>query len=244
MHSGDRFAHYEIMEPIGRGGMGEVFSARDTRLDREVAIKVLPAELAQDLDRLSRFRREAKVLAALNHTNIAAIHGLEEDHGRIFLAMELAPGETLEACINRGTMPTEEILAVAVQTAAGLEEAHAKGIVHRDLKPANVKLGPEGRVKILDFGLARAFQGEAEPADDPGTSPTLTAAMTQAGGNLVAARPQVLITGLSSGATGSNGATISPSPDAQRFLIAHTPDESQPRTLRVVINWFSELETR
>ncbi|MDX2473722.1 MAG: protein kinase [Candidatus Krumholzibacteria bacterium] len=181
MNSGDTFAHYEIIGPIGRGAMGEVFSARDTRLGREVAVKVLPADFATDPDRLARFRREAKVLAALNHTNIAAIHGLEEDQDKLYLAMELAPGETLEARIDRGAMPTADALAVAIQIAAGLEEAHAKSIVHRDLKPANVKLSDDGRIKILDFGLARAYQGEEEAAADPGTSPTMTAAMTQAG---------------------------------------------------------------
>jgi len=179
--SGDTFTHYEIVAQIGVGGMGEVFSARDTRLDRQVAIKVLPAELAADPERLARFRREAKVLASLNHTNIAAIHGLEEQDGRICLAMELAPGETLAERINRGPVPLEEVLAIAVQIAAGLEEAHAKGIVHRDLKPANVKLGLDGQIKILDFGLARAYHGDGEEAADPSTSPTLTAAMTQAG---------------------------------------------------------------
>ncbi|MHA1153837.1 MAG: protein kinase domain-containing protein, partial [Alphaproteobacteria bacterium] len=181
MNPGDTFAHYEIIGPIGSGAMGEVFSARDTRLGREVAVKVLPADFAADPDRLARFRREATVLAALNHTNIATIHGLEEDQDKIFLAMELAPGETLEARIDRGAMPIDETLAVAVQIAAGLEEAHNKGIVHRDLKPANVKLSEDNQIKILDFGLARAFEGEEDATTDPGTSPTLTAAMTQAG---------------------------------------------------------------
>ncbi len=181
MNSGDTFAHYQIIGPIGSGGMGEVFNARDTRLDREVAVKVLPDDFAADPERLARFRREAKVLAALNHTNIATIHGLEEDQGKIFLAMELAPGETLETRISRGAMQPVEALAVAVQIASGLEEAHAKGIVHRDLKPANVKLSADGLIKILDFGLARAYQGEEEATTEPGTSPTLTAAMTQAG---------------------------------------------------------------
>jgi eukaryotic-like serine/threonine-protein kinase len=179
--SGSHFAHYEIIGPIGRGAMGEVFSARDTRLNREVAVKVLPKDFASDPDRLARFRREAKVLAALNHTNIAAIHGLEEEQDTILLAMELAPGETLEDRISRGPMPIDEALTVAVQIAAGLEEAHSKGIVHRDLKPANVKLSADGQIKILDFGLARAYEGEENPATEPGSTPTLTAAMTQAG---------------------------------------------------------------
>ncbi len=182
MNPGDSLAHYELMGPIGSGGMGEVHLARDTKLDREVALKILPEDFASDPERLARFRREAKVLAALNHTNIAAIHGLEEEDGRLVLAMELAPGETLEARIAQGPMPVEDVLKVAVQIAAGLEEAHEKGIVHRDLKPANVKLGPEGEIKILDFGLARAFEGETEEkSSDPLNSPTLTAAMTQAG---------------------------------------------------------------
>ncbi len=181
MNKDDSFAHYQIIGPIGRGAMGEVYSARDTRLDREVAVKVLPAGFSTDPDRVARFRREAKVLASLNHTNIAAIHGLEEEQGKIFLAMELALGETLAARIDRGAMPADEAIVIAVQIAAGLEEAHNKGIVHRDLKPANVKLCPEGQIKILDFGLARAYEAEAEASTDPGTSPTLTAAMTQAG---------------------------------------------------------------
>ncbi len=181
MQAGDSFAHYQTLSPIGAGAMGEVFRARDTRLDREVAVKVLPAELADDPERLARFRREAKTLAALNHRNIAAIHGLEEDRGRLYLVMELAQGETLEARIARGSMAPEEALKVAIQMASGLEEAHAKGVVHRDLKPANVKLGPEGEVKILDFGLARAYLGEEESAEDPGSMPTMTAAMTREG---------------------------------------------------------------
>jgi Tol biopolymer transport system component len=181
MIPGEHVAHYEIIGPIGRGGMGEVFRARDTRLGREVALKVLPTDLQDDPERLARFRREAKVLASLNHTNIAAIHGLEQDGERLVLAMELAPGETLEARLARGAMPAEAVLDVALQVAAGLEEAHQKGVVHRDLKPANVKLGPEGQVKILDFGLARAHAGEEGTAGDPDMSPTLTAAMTGAG---------------------------------------------------------------
>jgi serine/threonine-protein kinase len=181
MKPGDRVAHYELMGPIGSGGMGEVHLARDTKLDREVALKVLPDDFAKDFERLARFQREAKVLAALNHTNIAAIHGLEEDGGKLFLAMELAQGETLADRIDRGPMLVEETLNVAVQIAAGLEEAHDKGIVHRDLKPANVKLCPDGKIKILDFGLARAYQGEEESVGDSSHSPTLTAAMTQAG---------------------------------------------------------------
>jgi len=182
MNPDELFAHYKIIGPIGRGAMGEVYSAIDTRLDRKVAIKVLPDSFVEDPERLARFRREAKVLAALNHTNVAAIHGLEEDKGKIFLAMELAAGETLETVINNGPLPVEEVIAIMVQIASGLEEAHEKGIVHRDLKPANVIVSQDGLVKVLDFGLARAYEGdESSSSEDSGTSPTLTAAMTQAG---------------------------------------------------------------
>jgi serine/threonine-protein kinase len=181
MQAGDRLAHYEIIAPLGSGGMGEVFRARDMRLEREVALKLLPADFAADQERVARFRREAKVLASLNHPNVAQIHGLEEDEGRLCLAMELVEGETLAAAIERGPLPLEELLDVAVQMATGLEEAHAKGIVHRDLKPANVKRDPEGKVKILDFGLARALAGEETTALDPDFSPTITAGMTRDG---------------------------------------------------------------
>jgi len=147
---GQNLSHYLVEEELGKGGMGVVYRATDGKLGRQVAIKVLPESFAQDPERLARFEREARMLAALNHPNIAAIHGIEEDQGRRFLVLELVPGKTLE-----GPLPVEEALRVARQIAEALEAAHEKGIVHRDLKPANIKITPEGKVKVLDFGLAK-----------------------------------------------------------------------------------------
>jgi len=178
---GKRLAHYEITDLLGVGGMGEVYRARDTKLDREVALKLLPANLAHDPERLARFQREARVLASLNHPNIAAIHGLEEAEGQSFLVMELAEGDDLSVRLAKGPLPLEDTLSLALQLAAGLEEAHEKNIIHRDLKPANIMIGPDGKVKILDFGLARAFAPESADAQDLENSPTIAAAMTQAG---------------------------------------------------------------
>src|ERR1700751_4182881 len=156
--TGSRLGSYELLAQIGAGGMGEVYQAHDTKLGRDVAIKVLPEAFAHDTERLSRFQREARMLAALNHPNIATIHGLEHSDGTHFLIMELVPGETLAERIKReGPVPLEEALKIAVQIAEALEAAHEKGIIHRDLKPANVKVTPEGKVKVLDFGLAKAF---------------------------------------------------------------------------------------
>jgi Tol biopolymer transport system component len=179
--SGTKLGSYEITAPIGAGGMGEVYQAHDTKLGRDVAIKVLPEAFAHDPERLSRFQREAKMLAALNHSNIATIHGLEQSSGTSYLVMELVPGETLAEQIKRdGALPIEEALAIAKQIAEALEAAHEKGIIHRDLKPANVKLTPEGKVKVLDFGLAKAFAGDGA-AEDPSNSPTLSRAATMQG---------------------------------------------------------------
>src|SRR6202171_1080541 len=155
---GVHFGCYEINAPIGAGGMGEVYQAHDTKLGRDVAIKVLPEAFAHDPERLSRFQREAKMLAALNHPNIATIYGLEQSSGTSLLVMELVPGETLAERIKRdGPVPIEEALAIAKQIAEALEAAPEEGIIHRDLKPANVKVTPEGKVKVLDFGLAKAY---------------------------------------------------------------------------------------
>ena len=174
LSSGEKLAHYEIVDAIGKGGMGEVYRARDTKLERDVAIKVIPEELARDRERLARFKREAKLLASLNHPNIAAIHGLEEHGGTPFLVMELVDGETLGERIARGPVALDESFPLFVQIAEGLASAHDHGIVHRDLKPANVKIASDGRVKILDFGLAKAF-AEDETADASSSlSPTLT----------------------------------------------------------------------
>lgn len=178
---GKTLAHYEITELIGRGGMGEVYRARDMKLDREVAIKVLPREMSEDPERVARFRREARTLATLQHDNIASIYGFEDTPEARFLVMELIAGEDLSERMARGTMPIEDVTSIALQIARGLEEAHERGVVHRDLKPANVKLTPEGKAKILDFGLARAYAGDSPEVGDPAASPTITAAMTQAG---------------------------------------------------------------
>ena len=170
MESGTKLGHYEILSLLGKGGMGEVWRARDTKLGREVAIKTLPEEFAQDADRLARFEREAKLLASLNHPNIAAIHGFEEDNGTHFLVLELVEGDTLADRLKRGAIPVEESLTLALQIAEALEAAHEKGVIHRDLKPANIKVTPDGNVKVLDFGLAKAFvgdQGGVSAADSP-----------------------------------------------------------------------------
>ena len=171
---------YEILGRIGAGGMGEVYRAVDKNLGRHVAIKVLPATFAEDKERMARFEREAKLLAVLNHPNIAAIHGLEESEGRRFLVLELAEGETLQARLNRGPLPVEEALGTCRELAEGLEAAHEKGIIHRDLKPGNIIITPEGKVKILDFGLAKAYGGESTAVDIE-KSPTITAQMTEPG---------------------------------------------------------------
>jgi serine/threonine protein kinase len=153
--AGTHLGPYQILAPLGTGGMGEVYRARDTRLGREVAIKVLPAAFAQDADRLARFDREAKAVAALSHPNILAIHDAGTDHGQTFVVTELLDGETLRDRLNAGAVPVRKAVEIAVPIARGLAAAHAKGIVHRDLKPENVFLLHDGQVKILDFGLAR-----------------------------------------------------------------------------------------
>ncbi len=181
---GASLLHYRLVEKIGEGGMGEVWKAADTTLGRDVAIKFLPASLATDPERLARFEREARVLASLNHPNIAAIYGLHDAAGTRFLAMELVPGEDLSQRLARGAMPAAEAADVARQIAEALEAAHDQGIVHRDLKPANVKTTPEGRVKVLDFGLAKALDPVASgpsPAVDSRMSPTVTSLGSIAG---------------------------------------------------------------
>src|ERR1017187_5791634 len=179
LSTGTKLGTYEVRSAIGAGGMGEVYQAHDTKLGRDVAIKVLPEAFAHDPERLSRFQREAKMLASLNHPNIATIHGLEQSGSTSYLVMELVAGETLQERVKReGAVPVEEALAIAKQIAEALEAAHEKGIIHRDLKPANVKLTPEGKVKVLDFGLAKAFAGDAS-TEDLGNSPTLSMATMQ-----------------------------------------------------------------
>jgi serine/threonine protein kinase len=179
--SGTKFGSYEIVAPIGAGGMGEVYQAHDTKLGRDVAIKVLPGAFAQDPERLARFQREAKMLAALNHPNIATIYDLEQSGVTSYLVMELVSGENLAERIRRGgAVPIDEALDITRQIAEALEAAHEKGIIHRDLKPANVKVTPEGKVKVLDFGLAKAFEGDAA-SGDISNSPTLSMAATMQG---------------------------------------------------------------
>ena len=177
---GQTISHYKISAKLGEGGMGKVYRAEDTTLKREVAIKVLPERFTQDAERLARFQREAQLLASLNHPNIAAIHGLEESDGIRFLVLELVEGETLAERLARGPLPVEESLEICRQIAEGLEVAHEGGIIHRDLKPANVKVDPDGKVKVLDFGLAKALEEELSQ-EELANSPTITAEMTGAG---------------------------------------------------------------
>jgi eukaryotic-like serine/threonine-protein kinase len=177
--AGTRLGRYEIRTPIGEGGMGEVYLARDAKLNRDVAIKILPEAFAQDSDRLARFKREAQVLASLNHPNIASIYGLEESNGFMALAMELVEGPTLADRLATGPIPIDEAMVIARQIAAGLEAAHERNIIHRDIKPANIKVNDDDAVKVLDFGLAKVFVDEA-PQADLSHSPTLVKG-TQAG---------------------------------------------------------------
>ena len=160
--------------------MGEVYRALDKNLGRQVAIKILPEEFSTDPERLARFEREAKLLATLNHPNIAAVYGFEEAKGLRFLVLELVEGETLQTRLDKGALPVDEALETCRQVAEGLEAAHERGVVHRDLKPGNIMITPEGKVKILDFGLAKAYTGETTGIDIA-NSPTITAQMTEPG---------------------------------------------------------------
>ncbi|MDC0325561.1 serine/threonine protein kinase [bacterium] len=176
-------AHYKITAKLGQGGMGEVYRATDTKLDREVAIKVLPQSFAENKERLARFEREAKTLATLNHPNIAGIYGLEKFEQSQALVLELVEGEDLSERLKRGPLRVDEALEVCKQIAEALEVAHAKAIIHRDLKPGNIKINEDGKVKVLDFGLAKALSDESTvtslaSAED---SPTITDAFTQPG---------------------------------------------------------------
>ncbi|MGA7946115.1 MAG: serine/threonine-protein kinase, partial [Candidatus Sulfotelmatobacter sp.] len=178
--SGTKLGPYEIRSPLGTGGMGEVYRAADSKLGRDVALKVILQEFTQDTQLMARFQREAQVLASFNHTNIAAIYGLEDSGGVRALVMELVEGPTLADRIREGAIPLEEALPIAKQIAEGLEYAHERGIIHRDLKPANIKVTHDGKVKVLDFGLAKALQGDAGPRN-LSDSPTLTLEATKAG---------------------------------------------------------------
>jgi len=177
---GKKLGHYEVLGPLGAGGMGEVYRARDTKLDRDVALKVLPEDFATDRDRLARFEREAKLLASLNHANIAAIYGLEDEGDQRFIVMEVVEGESLAEMIARcGSIEVDEALEIARQVAEALEAAHESGVIHRDLKPGNIMVTPAGKVKVLDFGLAKAYAPDGSPSEispDLSASPTVAAA--------------------------------------------------------------------
>src|SRR5580692_12740515 len=177
---GTRLGPYEIGTALGAGGMSEVYRARDTKLGRGVALKVLPATFATDPERMARFRREAQVLASLNHPHIGAIYGFEDSGGVQALVMELVEGPTLADRIAPGAISLDEALQIAREIAEALEAAHDRGIVHRDLKPANVKITPDGNVKVLDFGLAKAVEGDVSSTDIQ-NSPTISRMATQAG---------------------------------------------------------------
>ena len=178
LEPGRMLGSYQVTALIGEGGMGQVYQATDTKLNRQVALKILPEAFATDPDRLARFQREAQVLASLNHPNIAAIHGLEDSEGTKALVLGLVEGPTLADRIAQGPIPVDEALPIAKQIAEALEAAHEQGVIHRDLKPANIKVRDDGTVKVLDFGLAKAMEGSG---GDVSESPTVTAAATASG---------------------------------------------------------------
>lgn len=211
---GKRVGPYEILSAIGAGGMGEVYRAHDGRLNRDVALKVLPEISAADPDRMARFEREARVLGALNHPNIAAIYGVEEFGSGRALVMELVEGPTLADRIAAGPVAVDEALPIAKQVAEALEYAHDHGVIHRDLKPANIKVTADGTVKVLDFGLAKALMDEPTAAD-PRDSPMLSMAAT---------------------------IPYDVSADGQRFLINTTPEQTAYAPITVVLNWTAELK--
>jgi eukaryotic-like serine/threonine-protein kinase len=181
LHPGARIGAYEIVSLLGAGGMGEVFRARDTKLNRDVAIKVLLAAVAGDPDRRVRFQREAQLLASMNHPQIAAVYGVEDNGPTVALVMELVDGPTLAERLASGPIPADEALSIARQIAEAREAAHDHGIVHRDLKPANVKVRDDGTVKVLDFGLAKVLESPAGSQAGATMSPTLSMHATQAG---------------------------------------------------------------
>src|SRR5262245_55601351 len=180
MASGTRVGPYEVVSPLGAGGMGQVYRARDIKLNRDVALKIPPDAFALDTDRLARFKREAQVLAWLDHPNISAIYGFEDSDGMHALVLQLVEGPTLADRIAQGPMPLDEAVAVARQIAETLEAAHKKGVIHRGLKPANIKLTTDRRVKVLDFGLAKLVASPGDDADHT-NAPTLTAVRAQVG---------------------------------------------------------------
>src|ERR1700686_201609 len=178
--AGDKLGHYEVLSLLGQGGMGEVYRARDTKLKRDVAIKVLPTVVFRDPERMARFQREAQVLASLDHPNIGHIHGIVDSEDSRGLVLALIEGPTLADRIEAGPIPLDEAISIAKQIIDALEYAHDRGVVHRDLKPANVKITPDGVVKVLDFGLAKVLEDEPAPSS-LSNSPTLTLGHTRAG---------------------------------------------------------------
>ncbi|UCH83252.1 MAG: serine/threonine-protein kinase [Candidatus Latescibacterota bacterium] len=252
---GKKLSHYEVIEKIGAGGMGEVFRAHDTKLGRDVALKFLPDTLAHDVDRLARFDREAKLLASLNHPNIAGIYGIESEQGRQILVLELVEGEDLSDRLARGNLQIDETLAISYQVALALEAAHEQGVIHRDLKPANIKVTSSGAVKVLDFGLAKALDVQSSNSDlsqSPtvlaGSSPTIQGVILgtagymspeQARGKPVDKRADIFAFGcmlfeMLTGSQAFKGETIS---DTLASVLAREPDlsqlpESTPRALR------------
>ncbi|HEY1252220.1 MAG TPA: serine/threonine-protein kinase, partial [Thermoanaerobaculia bacterium] len=239
--SGTRLGSYEIVDLLGSGGMGDVYRARDLKLGREAAIKVLPEEFARDSSRVARFEREARMLAAVNHAHIAAIYGAEEDGATRYIVMELVEGETLAERLNDGRLPAPDALRIALQVAEALEVAHAKGVIHRDLKPANIKITPENRVKVLDFGLAKAMElpysgdtsrtptlvmGDSRPGDIVGTPEFMSP--EQARGKETDKRTDIwafgcLLYEMLSGKRAFTGETV---PDAMAAILHHDPDWS------------------
>ena len=185
---GQTLGPYRIVSKLGEGGMGAVYRARDARLGRDVALKLLPETFSDDADRIARFDREAHALAALNHPNVATIYGLERVDTREIIVMELVEGETLEARLSRGALTLEDLRGVGAQIADALEAAHERGIVHRDLKPSNVMVRPDGAVKVLDFGLAKAQEASGLPAHAP-TSPTVTSGPATHAGMILGTAP-------------------------------------------------------
>ncbi len=185
--AGTRLGVFEILAPIEKGGMGEVYRARDTKLEREIAIKILPERMAERPERMARFEREARLLAALDHPHVAAIHGLHEESGQHFLVMELVEGEALKERLKRGPLAVQEALEVAREIAEALEAAHEKGIIHRDLKPSNVMLTAKGRAKVLDFGLGKALPEHPPPT--AAETATLTASHDTSDGAVLGTAP-------------------------------------------------------
>src|ERR1700731_1840600 len=185
LSAGTRLGPYEIVSALGAGGMGGGYRARDTKLGRDVALKILPDTFTHDPERLARFRREAQVLASLNHPHIGAIYGLDEANGQQFLVLELVDGESLDKYIARRALPVDEALGIAKQIAEALEAAHERGITHRDLKPANIALTKDGNVKVLDFGLAKATEAASGTSLDLANSPTITSPAMMTGVGMI-----------------------------------------------------------